>query len=71
MGAPKRHRGVGITPGSAFGSLVANEAASKNTVCKYTRVLISGFFVAKRCFREESQPHFQWYRTLVLVCMCV
>lgn len=28
-GAPKRHRGVDITPGSAFKSLVANKAAGK------------------------------------------
>lgn len=55
-----------------FGSLVANKAASKNTVCKYMRVLISGFFVAKRCFKEESQPHFQRVshpRACVYVCI--
>lgn len=70
--APKRHRGVDIIPGNAFGILVANEAAGKNTVCKYTRFLISGFFVAKRCFREASQPHFQQVsqaRACVYVCI--
>lgn len=31
-GAPKRHRGVDITPGSAFGSLMANKAAGEKHI---------------------------------------
>lgn len=59
-------QGVDVTPGSAFGSLMANRQPAKNTVCKRMCVLIS-CFVAKGVLRSVCTV----FSANVCVCVCV